>query len=59
MVADLVPAIEDVNLSVSARVPIHDGTLPFTGSYRLYVGYRRDGGPLVYLQVPVRLNISP
>jgi uncharacterized delta-60 repeat protein len=59
-VSTLVPAYEDVTLTSSTHVPIYAGQLPFAGTYYLYVGYiRSDGGPLVYIDEPQALELTP
>jgi uncharacterized delta-60 repeat protein len=57
-VADLVPAYESVQLTERTYVSIYGGALPFAGSYAIYLGYMRDGGPLVYTEAPAVLQIA-
>lgn len=57
-VADLVPALEDVQLTSKVHVPVYAGRLPFAGTYQLYLGYMRSaGGPLIYSAEPATLDI--
>lgn len=58
-VADLVPAYENITLANPLRVQVHTGTLPGAGTYRVHVGYRRDGqDALVYASSAVELAIT-
>jgi uncharacterized delta-60 repeat protein len=57
-VADLTPAYSNVQLSAQTHVPVYAGNLPFTGEYRLYVGYNTSGGPLVYIDTPALLMVN-
>jgi uncharacterized delta-60 repeat protein len=57
-VSDLVPAYENVQLTERTHVPIYGGALPFTGPYAIYIGYMREGGPLVYIDEPSVLQIT-
>jgi hypothetical protein len=53
-----VPAYENMQLTERTHVPIYSGALPFTGPYAFYLGYMREGGPLVYIDEPAVLQIT-
>ncbi|HEY0961961.1 MAG TPA: hypothetical protein VGE69_06350 [Pseudomonadales bacterium] len=58
-VSTLVPAYENLQLRDNLHVPVYSGRLPFTGQFQLYLGYMRDGGPLVYTAQPTSLVVTP
>ena len=47
-----------MQLTETTHVPIYGGALPFTGPYAIYLGYMRDGGPLVYIDEPALVEIT-
>ncbi|MES2604079.1 MAG: hypothetical protein V4603_04025 [Pseudomonadota bacterium] len=59
-VSSLLPAYENRLLLKKVPVSLYAGTLAVAGAYKLYLGYKRsNGGPLVYIDVPVPLTITP
>jgi uncharacterized delta-60 repeat protein len=59
-IADLVPAFENVTLIAATHVQAYAGTLAVAGAYSMYVGYQRTaGGPLVYIDTPTTVMITP
>ncbi|MEI7949523.1 MAG: hypothetical protein WCI66_04695 [Gammaproteobacteria bacterium] len=57
-IPDLVPYKEQVRLTTDNQVDVYTGSLGISGSHRIYIGYKPQGGLLYYSPAPKLLTFT-